>query len=64
MLRVELLEIGRASTTSVVISCIMILFADYILAAIFFRRLPLFLIVSLLVSYNSFVAVRPAEAAV
>lgn len=29
------LEIGRASTTSVVISCIMILFADYILAAIF-----------------------------
>ena len=29
------LEIGRASTTSVVVSCIMILFADYILAAIF-----------------------------
>lgn len=29
------LEIGRASTTSVVISCIMILIADYVLAAIF-----------------------------
>lgn len=29
------LEIGRSSTKSVVISCIMILFADYILAAIF-----------------------------
>ncbi|HRI19317.1 MAG TPA: ABC transporter permease [Panacibacter sp.] len=29
------LEIGRASTTSVVVSCIMILFADYVLAAIF-----------------------------
>ena len=29
------LEIGRASTTAVVVSCIMILFADYILAAIF-----------------------------
>jgi phospholipid/cholesterol/gamma-HCH transport system permease protein len=29
------LEIGKASTTSVVITCIMILFADYILAAIF-----------------------------
>lgn len=29
------LEIGRASTTSVVVSCIMILIADYILAAIF-----------------------------
>ncbi|ANI90657.1 ABC transporter permease [Arachidicoccus ginsenosidimutans] len=28
------LEIGRASTKSVVVSCIMILFADYILAAI------------------------------
>ena len=28
------LEIGRASTTSVVISCILILFADYILAAL------------------------------
>lgn len=28
------LEIGRASTTSVVVSCILILFADYILAAI------------------------------
>ena len=28
------LEIGRASTTSVVVSCVMILFADYILAAI------------------------------
>jgi phospholipid/cholesterol/gamma-HCH transport system permease protein len=29
------LEIGRSSTKSVVISCIMILFADYILAALF-----------------------------
>ncbi|MDX2048246.1 MAG: ABC transporter permease [Chitinophagaceae bacterium] len=29
------LEIGRASTSSVVVSCIMILFADYVLAAIF-----------------------------
>ncbi|GAB2826882.1 ABC transporter permease [Ferruginibacter profundus] len=29
------LEIGRSSTKSVVVSCIMILFADYILAAIF-----------------------------
>lgn len=29
------LEIGRASTTAVVVSCILILFADYILAAIF-----------------------------
>ncbi|MEO7209758.1 MAG: ABC transporter permease [Chitinophagaceae bacterium] len=29
------LEIGRASTTSVVVSCIMILIADYVLAAIF-----------------------------
>jgi len=29
------LEIGRASTTAVVVSCIMILFADYILAALF-----------------------------
>lgn len=29
------LEIGRASTTAVVVSCIMILFADYALAAIF-----------------------------
>jgi len=29
------LEIGRASTTSVVVSCIMILVADYVLAAIF-----------------------------
>lgn len=28
------LEIGRASTTSVVVSCVLILFADYILAAI------------------------------
>jgi phospholipid/cholesterol/gamma-HCH transport system permease protein len=28
------LEIGRASTTSVVVSCIMILFADYILSAL------------------------------
>jgi phospholipid/cholesterol/gamma-HCH transport system permease protein len=28
------LEIGRASTKSVVVSCILILFADYILAAI------------------------------
>lgn len=28
------LEIGRASTTAVVVSCILILFADYILAAI------------------------------
>ncbi len=28
------LEIGRASTTSVVVSCVMILFADYILAAL------------------------------
>ncbi len=29
------LEIGRASTTAVVVSCILILFADYTLAAIF-----------------------------
>lgn len=29
------LEIGRASTTAVVVSCIVILFADYILAALF-----------------------------
>lgn len=29
------LEIGRASTTAVVVSCILILFADYALAAIF-----------------------------
>src|SRR3954469_1319928 len=29
------LEIGRASTTAVVVSCIMILFADYMLAALF-----------------------------
>lgn len=29
------LEIGRSSTKSVVVSCIMVLFADYILAAIF-----------------------------
>ncbi|MFM2327716.1 MAG: hypothetical protein RIR31_1918 [Bacteroidota bacterium] len=29
------LEIGRSSTKSVVVSCVMILFADYILAAIF-----------------------------
>jgi phospholipid/cholesterol/gamma-HCH transport system permease protein len=29
------LEIGRSSTKSVVVSCIMILFADYLLAAIF-----------------------------
>ena len=28
------LEIGRASTTSVVVSCILILFADYVLAAL------------------------------
>ena len=28
------LEIGRASTKAVVVSCILILFADYILAAI------------------------------
>jgi phospholipid/cholesterol/gamma-HCH transport system permease protein len=28
------LEIGRASTTAVVTSCILILFADYVLAAI------------------------------
>lgn len=28
------LEIGRSSTTSVVVSCVMILFADYILAAL------------------------------
>ena len=28
------LEIGRASTTAVVVSCIMILFADYLLAAL------------------------------
>jgi phospholipid/cholesterol/gamma-HCH transport system permease protein len=28
------LEIGRASTRSVVVSCVAILFADYILAAI------------------------------
>lgn len=28
------LEIGRASTTSVIVSCILILFADYILAAL------------------------------
>jgi len=31
------LEIGRASTTAVVVSCIMILFADYLLAAIFLQ---------------------------
>ncbi|MFN8253296.1 MAG: ABC transporter permease [Ferruginibacter sp.] len=29
------LEIGRSSTKSVVVSCIMVLFADYVLAAIF-----------------------------
>ena len=29
------LEIGRASTTAVVVSCILILFADYALAAFF-----------------------------
>lgn len=29
------LEIGRSSTKSVVVSCVMILFADYVLAAIF-----------------------------
>jgi len=29
------LEIGRSSTKSVVVSCIMILFADYLLAALF-----------------------------
>ena len=29
------LEIGRSSTKSVVVSCVMILFADYILAALF-----------------------------
>jgi len=28
------LEIGRASTKSVVVSCVMILFADYVLAAV------------------------------
>ena len=28
------LEIGRASTTSVVVSCIMILFADYVLTVL------------------------------
>jgi phospholipid/cholesterol/gamma-HCH transport system permease protein len=28
------LEIGRASTRAVVVSCVMILFADYILAAV------------------------------
>lgn len=32
------LEIGRSSTKSVVVSCIMILFADYILAAIFLNK--------------------------
>lgn len=32
------LEIGRASTTAVVVSCIMILFADYALAAIFLNN--------------------------
>jgi phospholipid/cholesterol/gamma-HCH transport system permease protein len=32
------LEIGRASTTAVVVSCIMILFADYALAAIFLNQ--------------------------
>lgn len=32
------LEIGRASTTAVVVSCIMILFADYALAAIFLNK--------------------------
>lgn len=31
------LEIGRASTTAVVVSCIMILFADYVLAALFLQ---------------------------
>lgn len=32
------LEIGRSSTTAVVVSCIMILFADYALAAIFLNK--------------------------
>jgi phospholipid/cholesterol/gamma-HCH transport system permease protein len=32
------LEIGRSSTKSVVVSCVMILFADYILAAIFLPK--------------------------
>jgi len=32
------LEIGRASTTAVVVSCIMILFADYVLAALFLNQ--------------------------
>ncbi|MFY8128709.1 MAG: MlaE family ABC transporter permease [Chitinophagaceae bacterium] len=31
------LEIGRSSTTSVVVSCILILLADYVLAAIFLK---------------------------
>ena len=33
--QVGALEIGRSSTKSVVVSCVMILFADYILAALF-----------------------------
>ena len=32
------LEIGRSSTKSVVVSCVMVLFADYILAAIFLNN--------------------------
>ncbi len=32
------LEIGRSSTKSVVVSCILILFADYVLAAIFLNK--------------------------
>lgn len=32
------LEIGRSSTKSVVVSCVMILFADYVLAAIFLDK--------------------------
>ena len=32
------LEIGRSSTKSVVVSCVMILFADYILAALLLNK--------------------------
>jgi phospholipid/cholesterol/gamma-HCH transport system permease protein len=32
------LEIGRSSTKSVVVSCIMILFADYVLAALLLNK--------------------------
>jgi phospholipid/cholesterol/gamma-HCH transport system permease protein len=32
------LEIGRASTTSVIVSCVLILFADYGLAALLLTK--------------------------